>query len=291
MLKKDIVLATITNNPTLLLSLRVRSIVKAVSRSNRYFVSTVVVVESDLRRKNCGIWMRLLEGIDVTRIKLGNLQKQIAVREERLAFARNAYLRELSQKKGVFATIVFDSDQGYFGRTDFETSLDTLKSSSAISAISGGRLNKIYDFHALRCADYQEDYRAQSQKLVKRGHSKFCALRTSLSLPSKLNACLDNGHKVGVTSSFNGLAVYGNSVLSKSEYSSYLVGGLPQCEHVNFHQSLAAKGVDLTIDPSLKYWTFNKHLLMVAALRMSPNLCRFLECETSRIPKKLRKSN
>jgi len=181
---------------------------------------------------------------------LGNLDKQIPERTERIAHCRNAYLEELdsnAQYKNTDLVIMADLD-------DINNILNTAAVDSCFNnndwdVCCANTKGPYYDIWALRhpqwCpGDCLQEYKFLTEHGWHSYPARFSAIYTRMvTIPP-------TAQWVEVDSAFAGLGFYKKEAIKGHWYSAY-ESGTAICEHVLFHRSIKKQGGKIFINPAL----------------------------------------
>lgn len=180
---------------------------------------------------------------------LGNLERDIPDRIERLAFCRNEYLKYL-ETAGDFNFLVVADLDGLNSRLSSE-SFDAIEWGGSWDALFANQAGPYYDLLALRHPLWcHTDPFAIKRHWVELGLTERSAGMAAI--VSRMIQVPEKSPPIRVDSAFGGLAVYRVSSLSSDiRYSAQDIGGNPASEHVAFNQALGSKGGQLFILPSL----------------------------------------
>lgn len=190
---------------------------------------------------------------------LGNLTEKMPLRTERLAFCRNAYLREINANplyKNIEYVIVSDLDNTNALLT--EESILSCWVREGWDVCTANQLGPYYDIWALRHPlwspnDCWLEHRFLSQFSSRPEDLAYaCVFSKMITLP------LDS-EWVEVDSAFGGMAIYRKSILSESSYIGLYENGMEICEHVPFHMSIRAAGGKIFINPALINTDYTEH--------------------------------
>jgi hypothetical protein len=222
--------------------------------SSLYDEATFVFVVSDSSDDTVSMLARWISAGRAGRvIDLGNLEKDLPRRTERLAFARNAYLDELRRSKADYDhLIVVDLDDVLVppvSAADFEKALKWLDAVPAKAAVFANARPRYYDLWALRhpfwlphdCwqrVHFREAGEQTVELEIREVYGKMIKIRRS-------------DRPVRVLSAFGGIAVYRLGLALKGRYVGIDALDRETCEHVAFNQSVREAGGQLYIYPPL----------------------------------------
>ena len=188
---------------------------------------------------------------DLRYLRLGELRERLPLRTQRLAFCRNAYLRELrsdTQYAGVDFVMVADFD-----------AINSMLTAGAIESCwrredwdvcTANQHGRYYDVWALRHPDWSpNDCWMQYRFLTRNGVSdarawSSCVHARMIRIPAEADW-------IEVDSAFGGLAIYRRAALDQGEYVGVDGGGMETCEHVALHAALRTRELRIFINPSL----------------------------------------
>lgn len=199
-------------------------------------------------------------------VSLGQLQPAIPGRTDRIAHCRNRYLQEIAENPEY-------ADIDFVVVADFDN-LNTLVSAESFRSCfkrqdwdvcTANQRGPYYDIFALRHPIWSPgDCLAQFKMLMRGGLSEGLALFAAVY--SKMIRIDESAEWLPVTSAFGGLAVYRRSAIGTARYSGRDLNGIETCEHVPFHQAMAAR---IFINPQFINAGFTEHS---APLRFLPGL-------------------
>jgi hypothetical protein len=183
-------------------------------------------------------------------ISLGYLAKKMPRRTERLAFARNRILEELSNNP-TYATVDYlvmadlDGINRSITREKIEACWELTEPWDVITAVQSDRY---YDIWALRHPDWNPiDCFIQRSRLEpvigKEAANNLAVKAKQVALPSS--------GMIEVDSAFGGLGIYKRDALLAGHYIGLDDAGNEACEHVSFHTDLRKGGYRIFINCAL----------------------------------------
>jgi hypothetical protein len=183
-------------------------------------------------------------------ISLGHLAKKMPRRTERLAFARNRILEELSNNP-TYATVDYlvmadlDGINRSITREKIEACWELIESWDVITAVQSDRY---YDIWALRHPDWNPiDCFTQRSRLElvigKEAANNLAVKAKQVVLPSL--------GMIEVDSAFGGLGIYKRDALLAGRYIGLDDAGNEACEHISFHTDLRKAGYRIFINCAL----------------------------------------
>lgn len=211
-----------------------------------------LVVESDSDDGTVAELERISGQIENFRyISLGKLSHDYSMRTERIAYCRNAYVRELNENpeyQTVDIVIVADLDgmndqislhaiASCFSRTDWDVCTANQKGS-------------YYDVWALRHEIWCPNDCWKQAVFFKRFGLSVKNAKYAGVYAKKLKIPEDETW-IEVDSAFGGIAIYRKHVLEGAQYIGVGSDGEKICEHVTLHAQLRAKGYRIFLNPSL----------------------------------------
>lgn len=215
------------------------------------------IVESDSSDDSVARLEQLQATIpDFRFVSLGQLRTDIPVRTDRIAHCRNRYLQEIAENPEY-------RDVDYVVVADFDN-INQLISKEAFASCferedwdvcAANQRGPYYDIYALRHPVWSpSDCLAQFRLLMRGGLSEGKALFAAVY--SKMIRIDEDSDWMPVTSAFGGLAIYRRSVLGSARYSGRDSTSAETCEHVPFHEALAAR---IFINPRLINADYTEH--------------------------------
>jgi hypothetical protein len=217
------------------------------------------LVESDSDDKTINILKSIKNKLKNFRyISLGNLSSSMKLRTQRIAFARNQYVKEIRTNKvyqKIDYVIVADFD-GINSHIN-ETSFNSCWTRTDWEMCSANQIGPYYDMWALRAKNWLSyDYKAKERRLKKK-YPKKRHLHNILYPFVKIIPPKSNWIKV--ISAFGGFAIYKKKCFLLSSYNGLYKDGNEVCEHVPFHLKLVKKKCRLFINPGLTNAHFSEH--------------------------------
>lgn len=194
---------------------------------------------------------------------LPGLAKRHPLRTDRLAIARNEYLRRATSARfGNFDhLVVLDFDDVASAAIDvmaFARAKEELDASPGTTAVFANSLPVYYDVWALRHHTWSPD-----DCWLSGGSGESTADGTSEDAEVRVRArqifISPDAEPIAVTSAFGGLGIYKLAKIRNAAYHGLYADGTERCEHVPFNETLAAKG-QLYILPYLLLQAPREHL-------------------------------
>lgn len=190
---------------------------------------------------------------------LGKIESIYPNRIERLAFCRNAYVKEIREN-------VLYKDIHFIAIVDFDiknnklklTELEKLISEQSWSAIFANQTGLYYDIYALRQKGWVESDCFEAYKNFSKTMSPQDA--KELAIWSKMKKIKKNLPLIPVDSAFGGLGVYRKSVFMDFDYSLPLNQKL-ESEHVSLHKKITDSSGLLFIAPNMTNFSWSAHNL------------------------------
>lgn len=197
-------------------------------------------------------------------IQLGNLKEQFESRTDLLAYARNAYLREIiSNKKYQNVDFVAIADLNNLNRKLSARAVNSVFDLPGPAMFTANQNGPYYDIWALRhnlwspndCWEQLSFYRKYSSKAN-------LTLKTAVNL-RMLNIPAESG-PIEVESAFGGFAIMPRSYICNSlMYEGKTPSGKEVCEHVNFCRVIRENGGRIFVAPSMINTTLTDHSFRV----------------------------
>lgn len=184
-------------------------------------------------------------------ISLGKLSDKYPMRTERIAYCRNAYVRELNENpeyKAVDIVIVADLD----GMNDRISAgaIATCFSRNDWDVCTANQQGPYYDIWALRHEIWcPNDCWKQAVFLKRFGLSVKDAKYAGVY--AKKIKIPEDEEWIEVDSAFGGMAIYRKHVLEDAQYIGVGSDGEKVCEHVPLHAQLRARGYRVFLNPAL----------------------------------------
>lgn len=228
-----------------------------------------VIVESDSEDQTASELLKLSSEIsNFTALSLGNLERVLPDRLDRIAFCRNAYLdyiRENLETGDDVWILVMDLDG--INKKFPSGILASLLDENLSDAHFANQNGPYYDLAALRHKTWNPtDPHLELEQLISEGLPPSLAL--DLAIFRKMVKIPRASKAIRVDSAFGGLALYRSSVVGESRYSSRTREGLRVCEHVPFHAEFSRNSkLGLHIQPSLINARYTEHTRLLAPVR------------------------
>jgi hypothetical protein len=192
-------------------------------------------------------------------LALGNLDKTIPVREDRISYCRNRYLEELRNNprySNIEYLVVADMD----GINDDLTtkSVESCFVKQDWGACFANQHPFYYDIYALRHPDWSPNDCWKYEKALRDAGLPHVLAREK-AVYSRQKRINPNSNWIEVQSAFGGFGIYNVKYLGNVSYSSRDSNGDIICEHVQFHLDIRDNGAKLFINPSLINSRKNPH--------------------------------
>lgn len=237
--------------------------------------SEIIILENDSSDSTKSLLTKYQDSSLLRFYSFGSLDRRFPVKNERLAFLRNAsisYLKEANASSSDDLVMILDLDEVNslpWDLPSFLSALNWFYQRKSAASISANQIGIYYDLWALRHSTYCPSDIWHSQYTL---HHRKPSLSDNELMTATLNSsCISfnpTDPPVPVDSAFGGLAFYKLSWLYKLDNSPY-TGSCPiwslkgtdtplrsiqVCEHVSFHKQLRMLGAELFIHPSLVNW-------------------------------------
>ncbi|HCH33032.1 MAG TPA: hypothetical protein DE045_08820 [Oceanospirillaceae bacterium] len=181
---------------------------------------------------------------------LGNLDKQIPERTERIAHCRNAYLEEIDTNPQYQETdLVIMADLDGINNILTTTALDSCFNNTDWDVCCANTQGPYYDIWALRHPQWCPVDCLQEHQFLRQHGWRSYAARFSAIYSRMITIPAESGW-IEVDSAFAGLAIYKKQAINGQRYSAY-AGETAICEHVNFHKGIKKNGNKIFINPAL----------------------------------------
>jgi hypothetical protein len=190
---------------------------------------------------------------------LGNIESILPNRIQRLAFCRNAYVKEIRRNK-------FYKDVDFVAIVDFDIKNNRLKlnelkklvDEDSWSAVFANQTGRYYDIYALRKKGWVEtdcfvEYRGFSMSMDPQAAK-------DLAIWSKMKKIKKDSPLIPVDSAFGGLGIYKKEVFVRFDYS-LLPGKLHESEHVSLHKKITDSNGLLFIVPNMTNFSWGTNNL------------------------------
>jgi hypothetical protein len=218
------------------------------------------IVESDSSDNTIGILDSLQKNNSRFKFQtLGELERVIANRWERIAFCRNTCLQILIDDQDLKSV-------KYFAVADLDGVNSLLDRNSILSCwirddwdiCTANQSAPYYDVFALRHKTWSpNDCWEYEANLKKMGVNPILAREQAIY--KRQRVIPPHSDWIEVDSAFGGLAIYRLGILGEAKYIGKLSDGSIVCEHVPFHESLKSQGAKIFINPLLINGGWNGH--------------------------------
>jgi len=228
--------------------------------SKHFAVIETFLVESDSNDKTLHIMETLsseLEGFKY--VSLGNLEKGIYNRIERLSLCRNRYVQYLRDEKIDTNSLVLVLDLDIRNtRLDADGILAALDAINSWDAVFANQTGRYFDIYALRhktwnsvnCFEYESYLKTHGLRNARKK-----------AIWSKMIKIPKNYQEINVQSAFGGMGLYRLDCFLKSDYTPRTELESQFSEHVVLHNKLIERGARLCILPSFVNFGWNPHNL------------------------------
>lgn len=219
-----------------------------------------ILVASDCKDNTYKSIEKLQSNYSINYINLGNLEKNIPARTERIAYCRNSYLKELKANESYKNTdyvIVADLD-GVNDLINIKSVRSCWELKIDWDVCFPNQLAPYYDIWALRHPLWcPYDYIEKNHFLRTFNLSEFSINNTSLL--TKMIRIPKNSAVIEVQSAFGGIGIYKYECMKISTYIGKNSYHKEVCEHVYFHQKLYENKKRLIINPAFINGGWNEH--------------------------------
>ena len=219
-----------------------------------------LIIESDSQDNTVNLLDELTKDFENFRfISLGTQLENYPIKSDRIAYARNVYVREINENKiykDINYIVVADLDEinHYLNDKSFNSCWDR----DDWDMCSANQVGPYYDMYALRHPKWMPyDYKIKHEKL-KRQYPNYKNHLNDI-LYSKIKTISKDHKWISVDSSFGGLAIYKKDCFNLNKYIGINENGDEICEHVEFNLNLKKKGKNLFINPKLINSIFTEH--------------------------------
>ena len=236
--------------------------IKRIENSMEHIFKIVnfLVIESDSKDKTKKVLKEIKsKKSNFNYISLGEIESNYPNRIERLAFCRNAYVKEIREN-------LLYKDVDFIAIIDFDiknnrlelTELKKLISEHSWSAIFANQTGLYYDIYALRKKGWVENDCFDEYK----NFSATMSLQDAkeLAIWSKMKKIRNNLPLIPVDSAFGGLGIYRKSVFIDFDYS-LPSEQIQESEHVSLHKKITDSNGLLFIAPNMTNFSWSAHNL------------------------------
>ena len=228
--------------------------------NNIFEIVNFLIIESDSKDNT----EKVLEDIKKERNNfnyksLGVIESTLPNRIQRLAFCRNAYVKELRENK-------LYKDVDFVAIVDFDIKNNRLRLNELKKLIVGhnwdaifaNQTGRYYDIYALRKKGWVEndcfaDYRKFSMSMSSQDAKE-------LAIWSKMRKIGKNSPLIPVDSAFGGLGIYRKNLFMNFDYS-LLNEQIHESEHVSLHKKITDSNGLLFIVPNMTNFSWSAHNL------------------------------
>jgi hypothetical protein len=181
---------------------------------------------------------------------LGKLDKPDLSRTERLAIARNRYVKEVKKKKYSDISIVVVADFNSLSNLIDEKAILSCWNRKAWSSCTANQDGRYYDIWALRHPLWSPSDCWKHLEFLKK-YSRFPEAALYVAVNSKMIRIPRTEDWIEVDSAFGGLALYDSKVFNYASYSGLDQIGNETCEHVHFNGIIRQNGGSIFINPRM----------------------------------------
>jgi glycosyltransferase involved in cell wall biosynthesis len=189
---------------------------------------------------------------------LGKLDRPDLTRTERLAIARNRYVREIKGKKYSEVSIVAVADFNSLSNLINKDAILSCWNQQGWSGCTANQDGPYYDIWALRHPLWSPSDCWKQLEFLKR-YSRFPEAALYVAVNSKMIRIPQTDTWIEVESAFGGLALYDSEVFKFANYSGLDESGNETCEHVHFNRIIGRNGGAIYINPRLVNTTKTDH--------------------------------
>lgn len=192
-------------------------------------------------------------------ISLGNLEKIIPNRIQRLSYCRNIYVKKIrddptSHKFNHIAVVDFDIKNNYLNLSI----LKEFVNNNSWSGLFSNQKGFYYDIYALRCSNWSENDCFEEYRLLCQKYNSEKAKK--IAIWSKMRKISESSAPIMVDSAFGGFAVYKKNIFLEFDYADNLKKFI-NSEHVVLNKKITQNGGKLFILPSMTNFSWNPHNL------------------------------
>ena len=189
---------------------------------------------------------------------LGNLDKSDLLRTERLAIARNRYVKEVKKKKYSDVSIVAVADFNALSNLINEKAILSCWNRQGWTGCTANQDGRYYDIWALRHPLWSPSDCWKQLEFLKK-YSRFPEAALYVAVNSKMIIIPQTEDWIEVDSAFGGLALYDSNVFKSARYSGLDEIGNETCEHVHFNRIIRQNGGSIFINPRMINTTKTDH--------------------------------
>ena len=263
-----VLIAGTIRDGSLCLEKSIRSLDKAFNSSSSI---KWLIIESDSTDNTVEILEVISSKVkDFNFVSLGNLTEKHPRRTDRIATARNEYLKR-------FQTDPQFSDCTHLVVADFDGVNDKLSPVGVNSSWSYGLQNvytanqsgPYYDIWALR-HEYWSPNDCWKELEFYKNHYKWPEHALTKAVLSRMIRVKKSGPLIKVDSAFGGLAIYPRESVVNLEYIGIDSSDEEICEHVLFSESVRSRGFDIYVNPMMintDYTDFSVELKLLNKLK------------------------
>jgi hypothetical protein len=253
---KEVVIAGLARN----VSGEIMTSYNALSKAFKFFDTVKwLIIESDSTDNT----IKQLENIKQNNKNfnfqtMGNLEKNIPKRTERIAYCRNKYLEYIFGSTEYINTqyvVIADLDG-----VNNDITEDGVKSCWEINdwqVCTANQNGPYYDIWALKHENWNPSDCWKQYTFMKQYLSDDWAL--ILSVAGKMIRINESQEPINVQSAFGGLAIYNIKSLSNKKYNGLDVNGEQICEHLSLNKEIVNCGGKVKINPKLINCSVNEH--------------------------------
>jgi glycosyltransferase involved in cell wall biosynthesis len=189
---------------------------------------------------------------------LGKLDKSDLLRTERLAIARNRYVREVKKKEYSDVSVIAVADFNSLSNLIDEKAILSCWNRKGWAACTANQNGRYYDIWALRHPLWSPSDCWKQLEFLKK-YSRFPEAALYVAVNSKMITIPQTEDWIEVDSAFGGLALYDSKFFKFSHYSGLDKLGNETCEHVHFNQIIRENGGSIFINPRMINTTKTDH--------------------------------
>ena len=232
---------------------------RTISHAFNYFKQHWIIIESDSNDNSVETLTRLSRSFrNFTFKSAGNLQAEFPKRTQRLAYARNLYLKELKSKRlrKIEYVVVVDLNR-LNKKLSFESVMSNWKQNNW-AMVSANQSGKYYDLYALR-HPFWLPVDPWHQHSFFREMGVFPEIALYQSIHSKMIKLNPNMPWIQVDSSFGGVAIYKRKYIKGAKYIGINSKNEQVCEHISFNKKVIKNGGSIYINPQFINCKYTDH--------------------------------
>jgi hypothetical protein len=236
------------------------------------------LVESDSEDNTCNILKCIKKKESNFRfLSLGNLEAEIPLRTERLAFCRNIIVDEVIKNYESVDYIFMADLDGVNNLLTEKNIIDCWQASVDWDVICANQLSFYYDIYALR----QDFWNNNDCVITKNKLESIIGINNAhkVAIESKQIKINPDMQPFKVNSAFGGFAIYKSKVFVTGRYNG-LYDNNEICEHVKFNEIITNNGYSIYINPALinciKPASINQNKINVILIKYLAKILRIL---------------